>query len=468
MTQRVFRAQALVVALVATAHAGPTAPKAQQQLARDIYKELVETNTTESSGDTLKAAKAMAARLVAAGLPDADVKVIATADKRGNLIARLRGTGKRKPIMLMAHLDVVEAKREDWSMDPFQLIDKDGWFYGRGTNDDKSMVAVWVAAMIRFKQEKYQPDRDLILVLETDEEIADTKAVGIKYLLAHHRDLLDAEFALNEGGDVAIRDGKPVWNSLNAAEKVFQTFTLETKNTGGHSSQPRKDNAIYELAQALVKLEAYQFPFELNSTTRAYFEAMSKVEKGQLAEDMRSALSAKPDAQAIARLSATPAYNAQLRTTCVATRLAAGHADNALPQLAHATVNCRILPGHTSEEVQRTLEQVIGDPKLVITVVGSHEAGGAPSVPPPELLTAIQTLSAKFWPGTPVVPWMSTGASDGRFLREAGIPCFGHSGLAYDLLDLRIHGKDERVAKQAFFESQEYLYELVHSLAGGK
>jgi acetylornithine deacetylase/succinyl-diaminopimelate desuccinylase-like protein len=454
--------------LVATAHAGPTAPQPQQQLARDIYKELIELNTTESSGDTLKAAKAMAARLLAAGFPEADVKVIATADKRGNLIARLRGTGKRKPIMLMAHLDVVEAKREDWSMDPFQFIEKDGWFYGRGTNDDKSMAAVWVANMVRFKQEKYQPDRDLILVLETDEEISDVNSVGIKYLIAHHRDLLDAEFALNEGGDVAFRDGKPLWNSLNAAEKVFQTFTLEAKNTGGHSSQPRKDNAIYELAEALVKLEAYQFPFELNSTTRAYFEATSKVEKGQSAEDMKSVVSAKPDPQAIARLSATPAYNAQLRTTCVATRLAAGHADNALPQLARATVNCRILPGHRTEEVQHTLEQVIGDPKLVITAVGGHETAGAPSVPPAELMAAVQKLSSRFWPGTPVVPWMSSGASDGRFLREAGIPCFGHSGLGYDILDLRIHGKDERVAKQAFFESQEYLYELVHLLAAGK
>ncbi|HEX2690407.1 MAG TPA: M20/M25/M40 family metallo-hydrolase, partial [Kofleriaceae bacterium] len=347
----------LVVGPVAASAADPI-PLATQKLTREVYKELVEINTTQSAGDTYAAAKAMAARLVAAGYPRADVQALSSGPKRGNLVARLRGTGKRKPLLLVAHIDVVEAKREDWTSDPFKLVEKDGYFYGRGTGDDKYMATAWIVNMIRWKQEGYKPDRDIILVLETDEEISDHNGFGITWLIKNHRDLIDAEFAINEGGGVSARDGKPFANGIQTAEKLFQSFWLEIRNSGGHSSQPRKDNAIYQLSEALGRLARYDFPVQLNDTTRGYFEKMAAIEHGQLAQDMKALVSAKPDPQAIERLSAQPPYNAQIRTTCVATRLEGGHADNALPQLARAMVNCRILPGQTVESTQKQLEKV--------------------------------------------------------------------------------------------------------------
>lgn len=441
-------------------------PPEQQQLAREIYKELVEIDTSPR-GNTVAAAKAMAKRLLAAGFPAADVKVLSNSPTRGNLVARLRGTGKRKPLLLMAHIDVVEARREDWTTDPYKLVEKDGYFYGRGTGDDKYMAAAWVANFVRYKRERYTPDRDLILVLETDEETADAAGVGIAWLLKKHRPLIDAELALNEGGGVAVKDGKPLWNSLQTTEKLFQSFWLEVRNSGGHSSQPRKDNAIYQLAAGLGRLEKYVFPMELNATTRGYFAKMAELERGQLAADMKSLLGAKPDAAAVARLSALPPYNAQLRTTCVATRLEGGHADNALPQLARAMVNCRILPGHTAEEVRKALEAAVADAAIKVSVTQLD----TPSEPSPidaELVAAIEKLMPEFWPGIPVLPTMSAGASDGRFLRNAGIPTYGHSGMAADLFDVRAHGKDERVSVKAFYEGNQYLYRLVKALAGGK
>ena len=460
---------ALIAGLVAgsvTPSAAEPAPPATQQLSREIYKELVEINTTASVGDTYAAAKAMGARLLAAGYPKADVQVFQSAPRRGNLVARLRGTGKRKPLLLLAHIDVVEAKREDWTTDPFKLVEKDGYFYGRGTSDDKYMALAWVVNMIRWKKEGYKPDRDLILALETDEETSDHGAVGITWLIKNHKDLIDAEYALNEGGGVGVKDGKPFANSIQTAEKLFQSFWLETRNSGGHSSQPRKDNAIYELADALARLEHYQFPVQLNETTRGYFEKMATLETGQLGQDMKSVTSAKPDPAAIERLSAMPPYNAQLRTTCVATRLEGGHADNALPQLARAMVNCRILPGQTVEDVQKQLERVFADPKVVVTAT-ARDTGSDASPLNKELVAAIEKLTAKFWPGIPAVPTMSSGATDGRFLRNIGIPTYGHSGLASDIFDVRAHGKDERVSIQAMFEGEQYLYELVKLLSGG-
>ncbi|MEO8704876.1 MAG: M20/M25/M40 family metallo-hydrolase [Kofleriaceae bacterium] len=453
------RALALIALLSSYAAADPKS----LQRSRDIYKELVELNTTQSAGDTYKAAKAMAARLVAGGLPAADVKALQSGPKRGNLVARLRGTGKRKPLMLLAHIDVVEAKREDWSTDPMKLVEKDGYFYGRGTGDDKAMAATWVATLIRLKQEGYKPDRDLILVLETDEEISDEHGFGITWLLAKHRDLIDAELAINEGAGVGMKDGKPIWNAIQTTEKVFQSFWLEARNSGGHSSQPRADNAIYQLANALVRLEKFRFPVELNDTTRGYFAKMATIETGQLAADMK----AIPNPAAVERLSVMPPYNAQLRTTCVATRLEGGHADNALPQLARAMVNCRALPGTKMEDLQKTLEKVLADPKLVLTAA-RKDTTSAPSPLDKELVAAAEQLTAKYWPGIPVLPVMSPGATDGRFLRNAGIPTYGHSGLAGDIFDVRAHGKDERVAVKAFEMQQDYLYELVKLLAGGK
>jgi acetylornithine deacetylase/succinyl-diaminopimelate desuccinylase-like protein len=457
---------AIALAVAASSAAAEPAPPPAQQIMRDVYKELVELNTSQSTGDTFAAAKAMAARLVAAGFPKADVRALQSGPKRGNLVARLRGTGKRKPLLLVAHIDVVEAKREDWTTDPFKLVEKDGYFYGRGTGDDKFMASAWVANMIRWKKEGYKPDRDLILVLECDEEISDRNGFGMTWLIKNHKDLIDAEYAINEGGGVGTKDGKAFSNSIQTSEKLFQSFWLETKNAGGHSSQPRKDNAIYELADALGRLAKYDFPVVLNATTRGYFEKMAALEKGQLAADMKSVVSARPDPAAVARLTAMPPYNAQLRTTCVATRLEGGHADNALPQLARAMVNCRILPGQSVDDVQKQLTAVIADPQLTITASGK-DAPSEPSVVNAELAAATEKLSARYWPGVPVVPTMSAGATDGRFLRNVGIPTFGHSGLAADIFDVRAHGKDERVSVAALFEAEQYLYELVKALSGG-
>ena len=456
-----WKALALALLVSSSGAADPLTP--QQELARSIYKELVEINTTQSAGDTFKAAKAMAARLVKGGLPAADVRTFKTAAKRGNLVARLRGTGKKKPLMLLAHLDVVEAKREDWTTDPFKFIEKDGYFYGRGVADDKAMAATWVATLIRLKKEGYKGDRDLVLVLSTDEEISDTNDLGIRWLIANQRQLIDAELALNEGAGVALKDGKPMWNAIQTTEKTYQSFWLEVRNAGGHSSQPRGDNAIYELAAGLGRLEKFVFPVELNATTRGYFEKMSAVEKGQLAADMKAVLATKVDAAAVQRLSALPPFNAQLRTTCVATRLEGGHADNALPQLARAMVNCRAVPGTKIEDLQATLERVLANSKIAVTPI-KRDTTSPPSPLDTALLAAAEKLTAKFWPGVPVVPVMSPGATDGRFLRNAGIPTYGHSGLAGDMFDNRAHGKDERVAVKSFFDEQEYLYELVKLL----
>jgi acetylornithine deacetylase/succinyl-diaminopimelate desuccinylase-like protein len=439
---------------------------AQQQQARDLFQELVEINTTQSVGDTLKAAQAMAARLTAAGIPASDVQVFETGPKRGNLVARLHGTDRRKPILLLAHLDVVEAKPEDWSTDPFKFVEEDGYFYGRGSSDDKYMAATFVFNLIRYRQEGYQPDRDIIVALETDEEISDAHGYGIKWLIAHQRGLIDAEFALNEGGGVGVKDGKPIWNGVQTSEKVYQSFWLDVHNKGGHSSQPRKDNAIYQLSEALARLGRFSFPVQLNDTTRLYFERMSKIEQNPIAHDMQSILAPNPNPAAVERLSALPPYNAQLRTTCVATRLEGGHADNALPQLARAMINCRILPGQDVAEVQRTLIDVIADRQITVTPVASATPS-APSPLNPQLFGAIQELTAKFWPGIAVLPTMSAGATDGLFLRNAGIPTYGHSGLASDIFDVRAHGKDERVNIKAFYEGQEYLYQLVKQLSGG-
>lgn len=442
---------------------------AQQQFAYDIYKELVEINTVTSTGDTAKAAEAMAARLRAAGFADGDVQVLQPAPRKGNLVVRLRGTGSRKPILLLAHIDVVPANREDWSVDPFKLIEKDGYYYGRGTGDDKFMAAAFVTNMIRYRKEGYKPDRDIILALETDEEILDRDELGIRWLLKHHRDLINAEFALNEGGGVGLKDGKPIRNSVQTSEKVSVSFLLEVKNKGGHSSLPAKDNAIYRLADGLVRLSKFTFPMNLNETTRAYFERTAQFEGEQTAADIRAALSDKPDPASLSfvRLAANPVYNAQLRTTCVATMLEGGHAVNALPQLATAKVNCRIMPGEPVEGVKATLEKVLDDDQIKVTQI-DQAVLSAPSALHEEIMGSIEKLSKEFWPTAVILPVMSAGATDGSYLRNAGIPTYGHSGLAGDINDVRSHGKDERVAVKSFYEGQEYLYRLVKMLSGGQ
>ena len=455
------------VALAIAASTASAQPRtAHDQSAFEIYKELVEMNTVTTTGDTAKAADAMAARLVAAGIPADDVKVFKPVARKGNLIARWRGTGARKPMILMAHIDVVEAKREDWSTDPFQLVEKDGYYYGRGTTDDKFMAAAFVANLVRYAREGYKPDRDLILILETDEETGDAGRYGIGWIIKNQRALIDAEFALNEGAGVALDKGKPLRVGVQTAEKLYMDFTLEVRNPGGHSSQPNPDNAIYTLAAGLTRIGAYRFPMALNDTTRLWFERGAEFEEPAIRADMRAILKPNPDPAAVERLSAIPRFNPQLRTTCVATMLQAGHAPNALPQLAKANVNCRILPGHSADEVQATVQRLAGDGVKVSRAYDPNPS--QPSPINPELFGAIEKLAAEYWPGAPVIPSMVSGATDGAFLRNIGIPTYGHDGLAEDVDENRAHGRDERVRVDSFYKGVEYLYRLVKVLAGGR
>jgi acetylornithine deacetylase/succinyl-diaminopimelate desuccinylase-like protein len=439
-----------------------------QQLALDIFKELVEINTVTATGDTARAAAAMSARLRAAGFDGSDVQVFLPASRKGNLVARLRGTGARRPILLLAHLDVVDARSEDWSVDPFRLTERDGYLYGRGTTDDKFMASAFVANLIRYQEEGYVPQRDIIVALETDEEIFDAFGFGIRWLLCNHRPLIDAEFALNEGGRIGLKAGKPVWNSVQTAEKVLVNYKLEATDRGGHSSLPTNNNPIHRLAEALARLSNFSFPIKLNETTRAFFSRAAELESPQTAADMRAIASGRPnlDALAITRLVANPIYNAQLRTTCIATQIEGGHAANALPQRANATVNCRILPGEPVADVEATLKRVIADDAIAVTPFGQPVL----SVPSPlhqEIMQAIQKLTGEFWPGIPVIPTMSPGGTDSAHLRNAGIPAYGQSGLADEVDDFRAHGRDERVSVKSFFEGHEYLYRLVKMLADG-
>jgi acetylornithine deacetylase/succinyl-diaminopimelate desuccinylase-like protein len=465
MLLRIFALCGMLVAGLGSA--GAHALTEHQQLALAIFKELVEINTVTATGDTERAAEAMAARLRAAGFAGPDVQVLVSAPRKGNLVARLRGTGKRKPILLLAHTDVVDARPEDWSFDPFKLTERDGYFYGRGTTDNKFMAAAFVANLIRYKQEGYTPERDIIVALEADEEIGDATGVGIRWLLARHRPLIDAEFALNEGGRVGLKGGKPVWNSVQTAEKVYMNYKLEVTDRGGHSSLPTKDNPIHRLAEGLARLSKFSFPFKLNETTRAFFARAAEVESAQTAADMRAIAADRPDLDAlsITRLSANPIYNAQMRTTCVATQIQGGHAVNALPQRASATINCRVLPGEPIDEVAATLKRVLADEQISLTPFGGPMLS-SPSALQGEIMGAIEKLTAEFWPGIPVIPTMSAGATDSAYLRNAGIPAYGHSGLADDVDDFRAHGKDERVPVKSFFEGQEYLYRLVKMLSG--
>ncbi|MGI9202388.1 MAG: M20/M25/M40 family metallo-hydrolase, partial [Woeseiaceae bacterium] len=391
-----------------------------QQMARDILKELVETDTTDATGDNTAAAQAMADRLIAAGFPEEDVQVLAPAERKGNLVARYRGRDAgRKPLLLLAHIDVVAADPADWTLDPFTFVEQDGYYYGRGTTDDKDEAAIHITNFIRLKEEGFQPDRDIIIALTADEETGNHN--GVNWLLEEHRDLIDAEYALNEGGGGSMQDGIHISNNVQASEKVYQTFILETTNPGGHSSLPVRDNAIYDLADAIVRIKNHAFPVSLNEVTSLFFERSAALEEGELAAAMRGVLQSPPDPSAIAYLADTPYYNSRLRTTCVATRLDAGHADNALPQRARATINCRVLPGESIDAVHTTLETVIGNNQVVVT----RAAPAKPSPPSPltdEMLGAIESITNDMWPGVPVIPTMSTGATDGLYLRIAGIP----------------------------------------------
>jgi acetylornithine deacetylase/succinyl-diaminopimelate desuccinylase-like protein len=451
----------------------PAADDPNRQLARDIFQQLIEINTTDSVGSTTKAADAMAKRLLDAGFPAADVKVLGPNDRKGNMVVRVHGASSgRKPILIICHLDVVEALRSDWTTDPFQFVEKDGYFYGRGTQDVKDNDAALISNLIRLHREDWKPARDLIVALTADEEGG--KSNGVEWLLENHRDLIDAAFAINpDGGGVTSAKGKTVNVDVEASEKLYADFQLTATNPGGHSSLPVPDNAIYHLSEALTKLAKFVFPLELTPVTRTYFERRAPLEDGQTKADMNGVLHNPPDPGAVARLSSEPRYNALLRTTCVATRINGGHANNALPQLAQATVNCRIMPGHSPEEIRGMLLAMIGDPKLKIAYVSnegqvSDRAPATKAFPPvmpsPEALKPLEAVAAQLWPGAPVIPEMETGASDSVHTIAAGIPSYGINGMAIDQDDVRAHGKDERIRVSDYYTGVEFFYRYLKAL----
>ncbi len=443
-------------------HAQTVPPVADQQIARDIYKQLIEIKSGYTTGSTTPAAEAMATRLRAASFADSDIYLGGAIPKKENLVVRYRGSGARKPILLLAHTDVVEAKREDWSMDPFQFIERDGYFYGRGTSDDKAQAAVWIANLIRYKREGFKPDRDIIVALTADEE-GGGPYNGVDWLIKNKRELINSEFCLNEGGWGEESNGRKLANDVQVSEKYVVNFRLEVHNKGGHSSLPVPDNAIYHLSGALDRLSKFGFPFKTNDVTRAYFAQMAKIETDPIRDDLAKVAQGSTEAmQHVA--AARPIWNSTLRTTCVATQLEGGHAMNALPQLAAATVNCRVLPEDSSEHVQNTLEKVFADREVNVKIVGDVTRG--PSSPMrPDIMRAIAQVTDTLWPGVPVIPTMVPGATDGRFLRAVGIPTYGVQGFFMDQNDVRMHGRDERMSVRSFYEGQTFLYELVKTLS---
>ena len=437
-------------------------PESERQLARSIYKEMVDIKSGFTTGATTPVAEAVARRLKAAGFPDSDIFVGGAIPKKANIVVRYHGTGRRRPILLLAHTDVVEAKREDWSMDPFTFVEKDGYFYGRGTGDDKAQAAIWIANLIRYKHDGFRPDRDIIVALTADEE-GGGPYNGVEWLLKNKRPLIDADFALNEGGWGESKNGKPLSNDVQLSEKYVINYRFEVHNKGGHSSLPVPDNAIYHLAGALERLANFGFPLKTNDVTRAYFGAMSKIQQGPIAADLAAVAAGDTAAMARVARSSTP-WNATLRTTCVATQLEGGHAKNALPQLAVANVNCRVEPDDPADYVTSTLKQVVNDTAVAIVMEGTPRSG-TPSPMRNDLMAALNAATSDVWPGVPTVPMMVMGATDGLYLRAAGIPTYGVQGIFYDPEDIRFHGRDERVKVESFYHAQQFLYDLVKRLA---
>ena len=456
--------RAVVVAVLYTLLATPQTLLSQDHraLERDVLRELVVINTSDSAGHTREAADAMARRLIAAGFPAGDVRVMGETPKYQSLVARYRGSNaSARPILMLAHLDVVDARKEDWTTDPYALVEKDGWLHGRGTTDNKAGAAILVANFIRLKRENFVPTRDLIIVLTADEE---TTSGSIKWLLDKHRDLVDADYALNtDAGGGELRGDNPVSFSVQTAEKVYITYELEVRNKGGHSSLPESDNAIYRLSAGLARLSRYKFPVRLNETTRTFFERAASTQPAAIARDMR-ALVQRDDTAAARRLSLVPLFNATMRTTCIATRLTAGHADNALPQMARATVNCRLLPGYPPDSATATLRRVLADTAIVVRV--SDEPTLSPASPlRADVMGPVEAIAKKMWRGVTIIPEMSTGATDGLYVRNAGIPVYGVGAIFERIDDIRAHGKDERINIKVFHEAAEFWYDLVKQLA---
>ncbi len=458
---------AALIPLAAAAAPGPLPPPADAELARDILRELVNINTTHDHGSSA-AARVIEQQLVAAGFPAGDVVFIAPPDKpsKGNVVVRYRARkpGKLSPVLFLGHLDVVEARPEDWSTDPFQLIEKDGWFYGRGTEDMKDGDAALLETLIRLKRERFAPARDIIVAFTADEE-AGGDANGPAFLLKEHRELIDAGVAVNlDGGGGALKNGERLSYEIGTSEKVYVTFTVETTSPGGHGSLPGPDNAIYRLAAGLGRLEQFKFPATTTATTRASFEKSAMLETGSAREDRLAVARPTPDPDAAERLSRTVRLNAQLRTTCVATLISGGHAENALPQRARATIQCRMMPADTAENVQSTLVRVLDDPRITVTL-DAPPILSPESPPTPKILDKAGKVVHSMWPGVPVIPTMASGFSDGRQTRTAGIPTYDLSGLWADVDDNRAHGRDERIGVREFDESIEYTYRLMKAFA---
>jgi len=451
-----------VFLLAAPAAAQTRLPVAEQGPARDILQQLVEIPTTDSARNTMRAAQAMADHLTAAGFPAADVQVIETTPGVGNLVARYRGRDAAlPPVLVMAHLDVVPALRGDWSVDPYTFLERDGYFYGRGTNDDKGGAAAAVATFLRLKREGWVPDRDVIVALTGDEE---TSGDGIATLVRDHRSLVNAGFAVNlDAGGLNLRHGRAVNFMVQVSEKMYADYALEVTDAGGHSSLPRPVNPIYTLAAALQRIAAWQFPVRLDDDVRLFLTRSATTEAEPLASNLRAAAAVPTDSAALRRVLVYPEYAARLRTTCVATRLEAGHANNALPQLARAVINCRLLPGSDTAYAENALRRLAGD-SITLRVLNPPEASPpSPSASP--VFRTLDSLASAFWPGVPVLPEMSTGATDGKWMRLAGIPTYGAYGLADDMDDVRAHGRDERVGVNAYFDEVEFTYRTVRALA---
>jgi acetylornithine deacetylase/succinyl-diaminopimelate desuccinylase-like protein len=451
---------AFAAAFAATSAFAQTA--AENQRFHDIYKELVETNTTNSVGDNTLAARRMAKHLQDAGFAASDFEILEPQPRKGNLVLRMKGDGSKRPLLLLAHLDVVEAKREDWKTDPFELREDGGYFTARGSIDDKSMAAAFVSILAQLKREGYKPKRDLILALTADEEGGPSN--GVAWLVRNRRELVDAEFGLNEGGGGELGgNGRHVLNRMQVAEKMATNFTLTVTNPGGHSSVPVPENAITTLAEALVRIGAHRFPVNVGEVTRAYFGRSAQFVSGQVAADMRAIGEGKADAAVYDRLSNNPFINAQLRTTCVVTMQGGGHAQNALPQSATANVNCRILPHDDPATIASEIRRLAG-PKVEVT------QRVQPRLSPPsplraDLMAAVEGVTQEMWPGVPVIPSMSTGATDSLYLRNVGIHVYGVSGMFVEPGDYRAHGLDERITQKALYEGREFLYRLVKRLA---
>jgi len=453
----------------------PIASAEDRALARSILKELTEINTTDSPrGNVTAATAAMQKRFLDAGFAPQDMQLLGPDPRKQNLVVRIRAaeTPTAKPVLFLCHVDVVEALRSDWTSDPFELVEKDGYFYGRGTEDMKDGDAVMVATFLRLHREGYKPRRDLILALTADEEGG--KFNGAQWLLNQHRNLVDAAFVINlDAGGVQLVRGRPVVAAVEATEKVYSDFQITAVNRGGHSSLPRPDNAIYELTTALNKLAAFTFPFELNEVTRAYFKKLADQESPPVAANIRNILASPPDVSAIGRLSAEPSFNANLRTTCVATRLNAGVANNALPQTAQAIVNCRIFPGHSPEQIRQELIEVFGDSQLTVKYVSDAGVVSdtapdrkpiSPPAPIPEVFDPLTRLVEAIWPGVPVTAVMENGASDSIYFAQAGIPCYGFSAIAMERNDDRAHGRDERISVDSYWKSLNFFYSFAKEL----